>query len=216
MRTKPKKRVFDFSGLIATRIVGDPMSGESTNLEPKRGARLLPIYRRMLMDMSLAVGDAVCCKDRGKLIRASVEEIDEEKVSALMRLRGESVLLARERLLRRIFQRGSKEFIALEEAERAAEEAAKAKKARDAEAQPHTKLGKRPEYKRGLEDLIQQGITKGRKAAVYNNVRVDIQGFSPKRGGTAIIRYQDAYACFAVPIGALEPPPTLETEDDAP
>ncbi|HEY4513972.1 MAG TPA: hypothetical protein VJH69_01465 [Candidatus Paceibacterota bacterium] len=207
MRTKPEKRVFDFSALLATGIVWDPMSGEnSNNHEPKRGARLLPVYRRMLMDMGMAVGDAVCCKDRGKLIRASVEEIDEEKVSALMRLRGESVLLARERLLRRIFQRGSKEFIALEEAERAAEEAAKEKKARDAEAPAHTKLEKRPEYKRGLEDLIQQGIIKGRRAAVYNNVLVDIREFSPKRGGTAIIRYQDAHKSFVVPIGALSSP----------
>ena len=207
MRTKPKKRVFDFSSLLATGIVWDPMSRESSNnLGPKRGARLLPIYRRMLMDMGLAVGDVVCCKGRGKLIRASVEEIDEEKVSALIHLRRESVLLARESLLRRVFQRGSKEFTALEEAERAAEEAAKAKKARDAEAQAHKKPEKRSEYKRALEDLVQQGITKGRKAATYNNVLVDIREFSPRRGGTAVIRYQDAHKSFAVPIGALSPP----------
>ena len=158
MRTKPEKRVFDFSALLATGIVWDPMSGEnSNNHEPKRGARLLPVYRRMLMDMGMAVGDAVCCKDRGKLIRASVEEIDEEKVSALMRLRGESVLLARERLLRRIFQRGSKEFIALEEAEIAAEEAAKEKKAGKAEAPPQRKLKKSPDSKPGSMERISQG-----------------------------------------------------------
>ena len=203
----PKKEKFDFSGLLEIGLVGDPLSGESgTNLESRRGARLLPIYRRMLMDMGMAVGDAVCCTDRGKLIRGLVEEVDEESVSALIRLRGESVLLARERLLRRIFQRGSKEFIALEEAERASDEVAKEKKARDAEAQAHKKPEKRPEYKRALEDLVQQGITKGRKGAIYNDVLVDIREFSPKRGGTAIIRYQDAHKSFPVPIGALSPP----------